>query len=83
MCRERGKRANRTAYSLSFVVYDKLVDAGELSLDRFVVTVMGLAKVLEGGASMRPTKERFNIIVREAEDVTPGDLVSTVRKDMR
>ena len=34
-CAENSAKANRTAYSLSLVVYDKLVDsdAGELSLD--------------------------------------------------
>lgn len=34
---ENAARANRTAYRLSLPVHDKLVHAGELSLDRFVV----------------------------------------------
>jgi hypothetical protein len=36
-CVENTGKANRTAYRLSLPVHDKLIHAGELSLDRFVV----------------------------------------------
>jgi hypothetical protein len=58
--------------------------SGESRVDYRPHTVMGLAKLLECSACLRPAKKRFHILVREAEHggaVTLGVFISTMCRD--
>jgi hypothetical protein len=58
--------------------------SGESRVDYRLHTVMGLAKLLECSACLRPAKERFHILVREAEHggaVTLSVFISTMCRD--